>query len=208
MSGSIGASGKLEQDDANSEFFEQNWSLTGRDYEPDAETLSLYRDARDGRFAENFAAHEFKTGVADALGADRDWLLKLGNDLFGALATRGHYGKAVNNLRRVIRRLIKETGSKGKSPRAAAYYVQYVCSIQDELQRRQDHRSSSGKYHHIFGVVVGALEYWRDRGIKPNTSALYGITRRLACASATDTETAIRHYCRDRPLADWLKPRR
>jgi hypothetical protein len=193
--------------DLAAEFASWDWRLTGPPPEPDAGTAALYWAARDGKFAENFADYEIASGAADALGADRTWLLALGAELGNALSAGGNYPKAVTALQRIIRRLVKESKCGRPNRTAACYYINWVSSIRSELERRRDGYSTAGKYAHIFGVVLGTLEYMRERGIKPTVEALFETTCELARASETDTRTAIQIYTRNVPLDSWLKAR-
>jgi hypothetical protein len=191
------------EDDFAHELLQWDWSIAGHHYQPDAGTAAQWHAARDGSWPEWFADGEIASGAAAWLKIERPWLLQLGNDIFKARNAK--YAKSVANLQRLVRRLVKETG-RGPHDRAATYYVHWVCSIQDELHRRADGRSTGGQHAEIFGVVIEALSYMRARGIKPTSAALCGITRKLACASVTETDNAIRHYCREVPLVDWLTP--
>jgi hypothetical protein len=175
---------------------------------PDADTVALWWAARDGKLAQHFADHEIKIGNAAALGADRTWLLELGADLGIALiGAKGNYRKANNGLQRLIHRLVKETGAGKPRHRAACWYICWVESIKNELHRCGNGSSTSGRYAEIFGVVIGATEYMRDRGIKPTARAIFAMTGKVALAGETDTRTAIRIYTRDIPLEAWLRPR-
>jgi hypothetical protein len=191
------------EDDFASELLQWDFSIAGHHYQPDAGTAAQWHAARGGSWPEWFADGEIASGAAAWLNVERPWLLQLGNDIFKARNAK--YTKSVANLQRLVRRLVKETG-RGPHDRAATYYVHWVCSIRDELHRRAEGRSTGGQHAEIFGVVIEALNYMRARGIKPTFAALCAITRKLACASATDTQTAILHYSRDVPLADWLPP--
>jgi hypothetical protein len=192
------------EDDFASELLRWNYSIADHHYQPDAGTAALWHAVREGTFPENFADHEIASGAAAQLGVKRPWLLRLGDDLFKARS--GNYNKAITNLQRIVRRLVKECGQGKPNHRAACYYVTWVCSIRDELQRRQEGQSTGGPHAYTFGIVIGALNYMRERGIKPTFPALCEITKKLACANATETQSAIFHYCREVPLEGWLKP--
>jgi hypothetical protein len=194
-------------DDPAAEFASWDWHFTGSPPEPSAGTAALYWAARNGKFAENFADYEIASGAADALGVDRTWLLALGAELGSALSVKGNYPKAITALKRIIRRLVKEVGACRPNRTAACYYINWVSSIKSELERRRDGYSTAGKYAHIFGVVIGTLEYMRERGIKPTAGALFETTCELARASETDTRAAIEVFTRNVPLDSWLKSR-
>ena len=193
--------------DAAAEFVSWDWSLSSPPPEPDAGTAALCWAARNGKFAENFADYEIASGAADALGVDRTWLLALGAELGSALSVKGNYPKAIAALQRIMRRLVKEVGACRPNRTAACYYINWVSSIKGELERRRDGYSTAGKYAHIFGVVIGTLEYMRERGIKPTAGALFETTCALARASETDTRAAIEFFTRNVPLDSWLKAR-
>lgn len=198
----------LPADDPALDFAGMDWRLTGAPPEPDADTVALFWAARNGAFAENFADYELSSGAAVALGVVRPWLVALGAELGEALmGAKGHHGKAIAGLQHILRRLVKETGPGKPHHRAASFYVCWVESIKNELGRRRDGRSTAGRHAEIFGVVIGALDYMRDRGIKPTAPALFQITERLALAGETDTRTAIAIHCRHIPLEAWLSPR-
>ena len=195
--------------DPAADFAAMDWSLAGHSSPPpDASTVALFWAARNGNFAENFADYEIKSGTAAALGVGRPWLMALGAEIgeTGA-AARGHYGKAIAGLQRILRRLTKETGPGKPHHCAASYYLCWLDSIRSELERRRDGLSTAGRYAHIFGVVVGALEYMRARGMKPTAPALFEIAERLALASETDVRTAVAIHTKHVPLSAWLRPR-
>jgi hypothetical protein len=190
------------------DFTSMVWRLTGPAPAPNADTVALFWAARNGVFADNFADYELQTGVAEKLGIGRPWLLALGADLAEALiGAKGNYRKAIAGLGQILRRLGKEARADEAHHRAACYYVCWVESIKNELRRRGDRRSTDGRHAEIFGVVVAALEYMRDRGVKPTAPELFAITERVALASETDTRTAIAIHCRHVPLEAWLRPR-
>lgn len=189
------------------EFVNQDWSLRNSQYDPDGESVALFWAARNGDFAGNFADYEMAAGTAERLGATRPWLLQLGADIGKALAGgASSYPKAIAGLQCIIRRLVRETGAGKPHHLAASYYLQWVASIQNELETRRDGQSTRGRYAHIFGVFIAALEYMRARGMKPSAAALFDSTERLACANETETRTAVAIFCRNVPLEAWLKP--
>jgi hypothetical protein len=180
--------------------------MPGDSYLPDGDTAALYAAYRTGAFPRAFARMWISGGTAECLGADDAWLEQLGADLEAALAVRGQHAKAITRLRALSARLVKDAKHPDRR-KAAEFFVQWVCDLQADIQRRQAGLSDAGKLPRAWGVVLALVEQYRQRDVPYDLKAIASAVAVVLPGediSATDVERAIETYTRAAPLHEWL----
>lgn len=180
--------------------------MAGDSYLPDGDTAALYTAYRAGAFPRAFARMWIGDGTAEEIGADPAWLEQLGADLEAALAVRGRHTEALRRLRALSARLVRDAKHPDRG-KAAEFFLQWVCDLQNDIQRRQSGLSDAGKLPRAWGVVLALVEQYRQRDVPYDLKAIANAVAVVLPGediSATDVERAIAVYTRAAPLHNWL----